>query len=202
MCDCIQVHAQKSDDRSRPAIFLWHGLQGGGEGEAGQQCRGPHSSCGPPLFFLWCHCLYWNWSTLYCFPFGVPGSTNLWQYGYLHQYRFKYVLLMLILYFLFMTIIINWNSLILQWVRWYYIPQGFCAVCNQFLFHAKIQTLVETLFLRLSGEQSQEDTGHRWVSLSSILKVCNTINLLDYITMNDYAASFHVTLKWSKIKPC
>ncbi|KAI2662581.1 Lysophosphatidylcholine acyltransferase 2 [Labeo rohita] len=32
----------------RPVVFLRHGLQGGGEGEAGQQSRGPHSSCGPP----------------------------------------------------------------------------------------------------------------------------------------------------------
>lgn len=87
LCVCGQLHAQKSHDLSRPVVFLRHGLQGGGEGEAGQQSRGPHSSCGPPLFLLWRHCLYWSWSSLNCIPFGVPGSTNLWQYGYLHQYQ-------------------------------------------------------------------------------------------------------------------
>lgn len=35
ICVCGQVVAQKSDDLSRPGVFLRDGFQGGGEGEAG-----------------------------------------------------------------------------------------------------------------------------------------------------------------------
>lgn len=35
ICVCGQVLAQKSDDLSRPDVFLRDGFQGGGEGEAG-----------------------------------------------------------------------------------------------------------------------------------------------------------------------
>lgn len=47
-----QVHVSACDGVPGEVLLLLHGLQGGGEGPAGEQCRGPHSGCGPTLHLL------------------------------------------------------------------------------------------------------------------------------------------------------
>lgn len=74
----LQVHVSEGDGRLGEGLLLLHGLPRGGEGNPGQQQRGPNPGRGPPLHLLRWDRVHRGGTALHCLACGEPGHAHLW----------------------------------------------------------------------------------------------------------------------------